>query len=276
MASSKPAFQQFKAEGAWQHFSRDKEGATAQCQLCHNVIKCSGGSTKGLHTHLKAKHNIDLLKRASLASSDDGTVTKQVNNTATAVAGPLAMFLLKSAENSLEATLARMIARDGLTFRVFVASPDLRSAMMAKGFSNLPKSAVTVQKLVMSHGDTLRSLTSAELAHRKALGKRFSVTFDEWTSTRNRRYMNVNVHYGGSEFWNLGLVRVKGSMPAEKCVDLLTTKLNVFGLDVERDIVSICTDGASVMVKVGNLLKAEHQLCFAHGVHLAVQDVLYT
>ncbi|KAL1123014.1 hypothetical protein AAG570_002102 [Ranatra chinensis] len=32
---------------------------------------------------------------------------------------------------------------------------------------------------------------------------------------------------------------------------------------------------ASVMVKLRHLIEVEHQLCFAHDIHLAVRDVLY-
>ncbi|CAB3224184.1 unnamed protein product [Arctia plantaginis] len=35
------------------------------------------------------------------------------------------------------------------------------------------------------------------------------------------------------------------------------------------------TDGASVMVKVGKLVSCYQQLCFAHGIQLAVVDILY-
>lgn len=42
------------------------------------------------------------------------------------------------------------------------------------------------------------------------------------------------------------------------------------------DIVSITTDGAKVMVKMGRQLPIIHQLCMAHGLHLAVMDVLYS
>ena len=63
------------------------------------------------------------------------------------------------------------------------------------------------------------------------------------------------------------MVRVQGSMPAEKCVELLENKLREFGLSLEKDIVCICTDGASVMRKVGKLISAEQQLlCYAHAV----------
>jgi len=37
--------------------------------------------------------------------------------------------------------------------------------------------------------------------------------------------MDINVHGGDSIFWTLGLVRVSGSMPAAKCVEILEKKL---------------------------------------------------
>lgn len=35
------------------------------------MLRCVGGSTKGLHTHLKSKHNINLLKRKNTVSEND-------------------------------------------------------------------------------------------------------------------------------------------------------------------------------------------------------------
>jgi hypothetical protein len=129
--------------------------------------------------------------------------------------------------------------------------------------------------MVMEHGEAIRAVVCQEIADLKNAGTRFSLTFDEWTSTRNRRYMNVNVHAAGRQIWNLGMVRVIGTMPAEKCVQLLESKLSNFGLSLTDDIVAICTDGASVMKKVGSLIAAEQQLCYAHAIQLAVLDVLY-
>ena len=87
-------------------------------------------------------------------------------------------------------------------------------------------------------------------------GTRFSISFDEWTSLQNRRYMNINIHEN-LEFFNIGLCRVFGSLPADKCVYMLNSKLMRFGLDLNK-IVGLTTDGAAVMVKVGKLLKADH------------------
>jgi len=86
--------------------------------------------------------------------------------------------------------------------------------------------------------------------------------------------MIVNVH-SRYTFWSLGLIRVKGTMPAKKCIELLEQKLAQFGLDLTDDIVCICTDGASVMTKVGDSIESEQQLCNTHGIQLAVLDVLY-
>lgn len=120
-----------------------------------------------------------------------------------------------------------------------------------------------------------------ELKEKQKSGNKFSLTFAEWTSSRNRRYMNVNLHSGnskfkdGSNFKNLGLIRVDGSMPATTCIRLLTKKLLEFELSLDDDILAVTTDGASVMCKVGKEINASHQLCLAHGVQLAVIDILY-
>jgi hypothetical protein len=87
--------------------------------------------------------------------------------------------------------------------------------------------------------------------------------------------MCINVHAKDARFWSIGLLRVHGSVPAEKCINLLQGRLADFGLSLSDDIVCIVTDGASVMVKVAKLITADQQLCFAHGIQLAVLDVLY-
>jgi hypothetical protein len=275
--------------GVWEHFVRDGDKQTAQCKKCKASLKIGGGSTKSLHNHLQTKHSINVLKgkpSADLGSDEEGNGDNNVtdvvkpnmhkNSRSTLASGSLMMkYVLKPNESSLAATVARLTACDGLSFNVFSTSNDLRRVFAAAGYSDIPKSANGISALVSGHGQAVRSYVMTELAERKASGQKFSITFDEWTSTRNRRYMIVNVHEQGPKFWSLGLVRVYGSMPAEKCIELLETKLATFGLSLSKDIVAICTDGASVMCKVGKLIEAEQQLCYAHGIQLAVLDVLY-
>ena len=106
-------------------------------------------------------------------------------------------------------------------------------------------------------------------------GERFYLSFDEWTSLRNRCYMNINLHARNCQFWSFGLIRISGSMSAEKCIELLEQQLAQHGLDLRKDIVGIMIDGASVMKKVGRILPVNQQLWFAHGVKLAVIEIIY-
>lgn len=64
-------------------------------------------------------------------------------------------------------------------------------------------------------------------------------------------------------------------MPALKCIEIIESKLKFYGLSLNDDIVSITTDGAAVMKKVVDEIKPEQQLCLAHGIQLAVIEVLY-
>ena len=85
--------------------------------------------------------------------------------------------------------------------------------------------------------------------------------------------MNLNLHYD-SDPVNLGMVIIKGSMPAERVENLVKERLHKFGLNME-DIAAATTDGASVMKSFGRMICCVHQLCFAHGYHVAVTDFLY-
>ena len=187
-------YTEFKTEGIWQHFLREKLGQSAKCTLCKTVLKTVGGSTKSLHEHLKRVHDMSVLKRktvyviadtAESSSSQSSEAAATVRRTR--MTGPMNKYV--RSEDTLQATIARMTARDGLPFRTFVTSSDLRKCLMACGFGNLPTSSETAKKMVMDEGHSVRSVVTSELARKKMESQRFSLTLDEWTSGRNRRYM---------------------------------------------------------------------------------------
>jgi hypothetical protein len=274
-SSDKFVFSRKSADGqsVWYYFKRDESGQVAKCTKCESEIKTGGGSTKGLHVHLNAKHNIDLLKAKSSDASIGNTlqcppVKKRL----------ISSYFLPECDKSLPAVLARMTACDGLSFSVFCTSRDLRAALKAMGHSELPTSPNTIKNMVVGYAKRVREKVSQEIQDEKRNVAGFSLTFDEWTSNRNRRYMNINVHGRNGKFWLLGLVRVEGSMPADECIKLVQGRLQQHGICLYQDIVCITTDGASVMAKVGKILSAKgplQQLCLAHGVQLSVLDVLY-
>jgi len=123
-------YTEFKDEGIWQHFLREKLGQSAKCKLCKTVLKTVGGSTKGLHKHLKRVHDMSVLKRKTAdvtaeTAESSSSQTSQSSDAATAaavqssrMAGPMNKYMRR--ENTLQSTIARMTARDGLPFRIFV------------------------------------------------------------------------------------------------------------------------------------------------------------
>ena len=113
------------------------------------------------------------------------------------------------------------------------------------------------------------------MAARISNKNRFSISLDEWTSIKNQRYVGLNLHLNDVTLQSLGMVRIKGPLTAECCLDLTKKRLKDFGLTLQEHIVGMVTDGASVMIKTGRLSGIIHQICHSHGLHLAVCDVLF-
>ena len=65
MAKIKVIYQDFVGTKIWEHFRRSTCGELAQCKLCKKTLKCEGGSTKGLHMHIRSIHQIEVSKRKS-------------------------------------------------------------------------------------------------------------------------------------------------------------------------------------------------------------------
>ena len=109
-------------------------------------------------------------------------------------------------------------------------------------------------------------------------GSRFTLITDEWSASNGPRYVNIILKSESAT--NLGLVRVLGSLTSSAIVivTILSNNLKQFHVDL-KNIVAITCDGCSTMVQVGKDLLASHsvfqQICLAHGIHLAVTDIIY-
>jgi len=114
------------AESPDQHYARVTTASRAGTEeliteTCKNKLKTVGGSTKGLHEHLKRMHDMSVLKRKAAADSgeDDASAASQQSREKVAAkakpnVGPMTKYCLNVSANTLQATIARMTARDGL------------------------------------------------------------------------------------------------------------------------------------------------------------------
>lgn len=220
------------------------------------------GSTGSLHKHLKI-HGINVEKRKSNSGVDDPH--KKVTS--------ISDYMQRV--DSTPVVISRLVARDGIPMGTLVTSQVMRRFFSKDGLK-LYKSPNSIRTVIMEFYSKIVSEYTEEMKADLVDDQKYSITTDEWTSNRNRRFMNVNVH-GREKIWGLGLTRVFGSAPAEKCYTIMSDTLIKFGLTL-NNIAAVTTDGAPVMVKMGKSLNATnviHQLCYAHGRHLAVCDVLY-
>ena len=114
---------------------------------------------------------------------------------------------------SLSQVISRMVAKDGLLFSIFVTSQDLR-----KGVGEIPKSSSTIKEYFMNfYADVKKYLIEDFKGFKNELA---AITLDEWTSIGNHCYMNVNVYVNGQTY-NLGLSRLRGSIPADSYLVIL-------------------------------------------------------
>lgn len=112
--------------------------------------------------------------------------------------------------------------------------------MVAKDGNNykLSSSPNSIKLIVMNYETTLKMKVKEDLLKLKNEDYRFTLSFDEWTSGMNRRFLNINVHTvinSQPGFWNLGLARIFGSMSSESCVQLLKEKLSEYDLSLDND-----------------------------------------
>lgn len=226
-----------KASKAWDHFQKINADE-AKCLICKSIILTKGGSTKGLLTHLRSKHatvfdakfnettsaspsitkdasagcdatvtkvnmSLNSLKRenASKTSSVDLDIKEGSSKvTIKRVKQPQLLDYFEKDKNTLSEVLSRMVAKDAISFRTFTTSSDLRLALAARGF-DVPRSTNTICSKVMEFANSVKLAIASDLSKRRQAGEVFSLTMDEWSSLRNRRYANINIHFAGYYYY---------------------------------------------------------------------------
>lgn len=252
-------------KSAWHYFQRSENKKLGKCkiQMCQKILKTEGGSTSGLITHLRTMHHIDLRKKKienDPKQAEEGKIktTTMYDNIVTDIKTTFVLYLLleydphrikakTNAINSyflpkekkkLEEVVAEMVALDGMPFRVFETSDELRESLKSRGF-NIPKTAKSFKQMTIKFSKKIRCQQKSEIKILVANGERFCTTFDEWTSVRNRRYLSLILHGRDSRIWNLGLVRITKAMTTERCLELVKKRLKQFGLTYEEHILSV-------------------------------------
>ena len=176
-------------------------------------------------------------------------------------------------KQAVEEIVSKLTTVDSFSINAITKSEFIRKSFFEKDMV-LPKNPSHVMNSIKKQYDLPKQSVISEITAEISSGSQFSVSLDEYTSVRNRRYLNINLHLS-TKFWNLSITPVTGLLPGEKIVDLVENKLSDVNLSMKKHIITSVTDGASVMKKFGRLIGIEHHLCYAHGLHLPVYNILY-
>ena len=242
----------------WKHFTAIAGKNSVKCDICGHEIKTS---TRTMKYHLIQIHKVHI--PASKDQSEEPPAKKVTQSKITA-------FVKKQ---YVEEVMAEMTAKDGFTFHAIANSSFIRKSLTLQGLQALhdPK---TVAKMVLMFANDKKHDMAKEIEAMIQCGKRFSASLDEYTSIKNRRLASVNLH-SKDKYYSLGLVRIDGSLSAACATELLREKLLEFKVSLDSQIVAMVSDGAAMMLKMGHEIQAEHRVCLAHGMHLAVIEILY-
>lgn len=175
---------------------------------------------------------------------------------------------------SLDECVSRLVGQDGISFNQIANSVTLKHLFALVNYNNVPDHAWTVRTKAMNFYNDVIVRKVVEQIQNGLKSSKLVAILDEWTSEASPRYMNVTI-VSKDKLWNIGLERIFGDASALNLRKTLEEKLNAFKINFD-DLTAIVTDGASVMVCLGNSLKPVHQqLCFAHAIQLAVVKTLY-
>jgi len=250
----------------WEFATKRKNPNTkeieAQCGRCNKIIKCSRNSTTTLKNHFKL-HSIDIDKSAADTSKEELSNEKS--------AKPITDFLKRKCLKEIITDLAT----DGISIKAITRNTYIRQSVSCDGFK-LPATERDVMKLVHDDYDEKKSRTVTNIKDKIDNGVKFSMTVDEYTTIRGRRFFGVNIQSSDDKTTiKTGLVRILGSCSAYDMIEVMKQHLSEFGINMDKDIVGSTQDGAAVNKKYIQLVEFIGRFCLNHGLHLGVCDTLY-
>ena len=113
----------------------------------------------------------------------------------------------------------------------------------------------------------------------RSSGHKFTISFDEATFVGRDRYLTLNLHHNGPIFGTsktapLGLLRVDRRATGDFLTEMISGRLQSFGLSKDH-ILAATTDGGSNVLRAVRLIGLKSQKCLAHGLDLVVRKALF-
>lgn len=205
----------------WKHFVRAGD-IHGRCNVgnCGKVLTRKGGNTKGLASHLASAHKI--FENGIQNSSESSSKPQELPNDAK----KQKTMLDYGKYSTLEETVSSLASEAGLTIKQIAKTSYIRKCLLRDfPLRVLPKNQSGMMKLILNFYKQTKEVTINKIKKLIDEGKLFSTTLDEWTSLKNFRYLNVNLHYNDqktSHHINLGMIPIPGSCPSHTLLELVS------------------------------------------------------
>lgn len=223
----------------WKYFKKTGNLAVCQVEKCNKQMKYK--ATSSLFYHLKHCHNISIQNLPSSTSRNlpepevetSNSIQDDENQEIQNQNGPRAKRQKTIQDcfppKSLEETVAKMITLSNLSVRQVTRTEFIHSSLQ-KEFPqrNVPRSENGTVKLVEDYFSQENDNLKIEIVKLLKNGTKFSLTLDEWTSQKNKRYLNINIHHSlkvdKTIHKNLGMIQIIQSCPANVMKEMVSYK----------------------------------------------------
>ena len=246
----------------WKYFNRDEHNEDlVTCKRCDFTYlnKNRDGCTNSMAYHLKKAHQTTKAQhQQEEEETNSNSSTSVTSNASASFSRPGAATWNKK---GLPELLCMALIEDKISFNVIRKSRFFKAAFNSMGLPAYT-SHDAIKKCAFGFLDKCKAQVKEKIKLNSALGLKYSVIADEYTSVNSRRYMSICLATATTTI-GLGLVRCRGSITAVRTVELIKERLLLYGIDIE-DLAGFCSDGAAVMQLAGRLMKIPHQVCLGN------------
>jgi hypothetical protein len=188
-----------------------------QCKMCPYSYESKDKTTTSMVNHLRSHNIVKNEKKDDSVTMMEVEETKSDSGKFSQEKNSMARFLNR--KRSTAEWYTRMAVENCFSFNQMATCEFISVSFSSMGMK-AKKSRSRISEIVNNFIQELQEEVKADFKEKFENGSRFSVVIDEWTSIRNRRYMNVCI-VTSSECMNLGLARCRGSMTAVRTAELV-------------------------------------------------------
>lgn len=228
---------------------------------CKAILKCKSSNSEGIRKHFQAVHDINIDEAICLEEKERQNCMNK--------------YLTERKFNdiwSFNSVISKLVCVDLMTLNQVYSSISINK-LLEKEFKMKITSLRHIKKIILDHCNEVKIILRKQIENAKAIGKSFTVSFDEWSAPNHSQMMNIIVHFENQDI-NLGLITIEKNSTAENLLEAIRSKIISFGLVME-DIKVIIADGASVNSKISYISGLPIQKCINHCVQLAIIDTFY-